>query len=246
MPVVGRRDGDEPRQFRAAGAGRDALGDAGPASYPADKFEEAWNNVLLYSEHTWGAHCSISQPASPFTIDQWNIKQSYATVANLQSRQLLSEAAQNGAGFQPRKLSRAADPAAKSTFGGHLQHDVLAADGGCLAAARSVRCGEFRDRRPGSARPAQRLASDELAVLVRDLPPLAGRRYTIAAQGTAAAEGQATAAGTTLANDKLRIRLDEKTGGDRSNCGPRASTSIWPTRRAAMRSTTTCTCWATT
>ena len=72
-----------------------------PKRYPAKRFEEAWNNVLLYSEHTWGAHCSISQPAIPFTSDQWNIKQSYATVANLQSRQLLSDAAQRGAGFQP-------------------------------------------------------------------------------------------------------------------------------------------------
>ena len=32
-----------------------------PSRYPAKRFEEAWNNVLLYSEHTWGAYCSISR-----------------------------------------------------------------------------------------------------------------------------------------------------------------------------------------
>ena len=35
-----------------------------PRRYPAAKFEQAWTNVLLYSEHTWGAYCSISQPAT--------------------------------------------------------------------------------------------------------------------------------------------------------------------------------------
>ena len=47
----------------------------------------------------------------------------------------------------------------------------------------------------------------------RDLAPLAGRRYAIAHQGTAVVRGKATAAGATLANEKLRLRLDEKTGG---------------------------------
>ena len=36
-----------------------------------------------------------------FTSDQWTIKQSYAAAANLQSRQLLSAAAQDGLGFRP-------------------------------------------------------------------------------------------------------------------------------------------------
>ena len=62
--------------------------------------------------------------------------------------------------------------------------------------------------------PSQRLASGELAVLVRDLPPLSGRRYTIV-QGRPGRrpKRKATAAGATLDNDQLRVRLDEKTGG---------------------------------
>ena len=46
--------------------------------YPADEFYAAWRDVLLYNEHTWGAHCSISQPDSPFTLSQWKIKQAFA------------------------------------------------------------------------------------------------------------------------------------------------------------------------
>ncbi|RYG47093.1 hypothetical protein EON79_08320 [bacterium] len=40
-----------------------------PGSYPAEAFLEAWRNVLLYSEHTWGAYNSVSEPDSEFVRD---------------------------------------------------------------------------------------------------------------------------------------------------------------------------------
>ncbi len=52
-----------------------------PQGYPADAFEEAWRNVLLYSEHTWGAWCSVSEPFRRETREQWAVKQSYAVAA---------------------------------------------------------------------------------------------------------------------------------------------------------------------
>lgn len=59
------------------------------AGYPAVDIESAWRNCLLYDEHTWGAHCSISQPDSAFTKDQWKIKAQFAIDADAQSRRLL-------------------------------------------------------------------------------------------------------------------------------------------------------------
>ena len=184
-----------------------------PKRYPARNFEEAWNNILLYSEHTWGAHCSISQPASPFTSDQWNIKQSYATVANLQSRQLLSEAAQSSAGFRPGLPSEPGGPSEKFSHADIYNTTSWPRTAVVMLPREVSEVGNFVTDDQGRPVPSQRLASDELAVLVRDLPPWAGRRYAIATQGTAPAEARATAAGATLANDKLRVRLDEKTGG---------------------------------
>ncbi|MGZ4973689.1 MAG: glycoside hydrolase family 38 N-terminal domain-containing protein, partial [Limisphaerales bacterium] len=58
--------------------------------YPAEEFESAWKNVMFYDEHTWGAHNSIGQPDREFVTRQWEIKESYATRANLDARNLLA------------------------------------------------------------------------------------------------------------------------------------------------------------
>jgi len=63
------------------------------AAYPAAELYAAWRNCLLYDEHTWGAHCSISQPDSAFTKSQWKIKAQFAVDADAQSRALLGRAA---------------------------------------------------------------------------------------------------------------------------------------------------------
>jgi len=183
-----------------------------PGSYPAQRFEDAWNSVLLYSEHTWGAYCSISEPAIPFTSDQWNIKQSYATAANLQSRQLLNDAAQRGAGFRPlpappgEQAERISQVDIYNTTSWPRTEVVLLPH-------EVSEVGNLVTDDQGRPVPAQRLVSRELAVLVQDLPPLAGRRYTIRSTGQSAPGATATASGAMLSNDKLRVRLDEQTGG---------------------------------
>jgi alpha-mannosidase len=63
-----------------------------PQAYPAADFEQAWRNVILYDEHTWGAHNSISQPDHPFVKSQWAIKQAFALDGDKQSRHLLDAA----------------------------------------------------------------------------------------------------------------------------------------------------------
>jgi hypothetical protein len=54
---------------------------AGRAPHQSDAIYKAWRNCLLYDEHTWGAHCSISQPESDFTKAQWKIKSQFAVDA---------------------------------------------------------------------------------------------------------------------------------------------------------------------
>ncbi len=65
-----------------------AMGHA--SSFPVEKFEEAWKKTLLYSEHTWGAWCSITDPENQMTTEQWEIKKGYADEAASLSRELLN------------------------------------------------------------------------------------------------------------------------------------------------------------
>ena len=174
-----------------------------PKLYPVDKFNEAWKNVLLYSEHTWGAHCSVSQPANPFTSDQWNIKQSYATAANLQSRQLLSEAAQAGEGFDA-ELSDTTVDVFNTTSWPRTEVAVIPVE-----IARGYHLAVDEEGQPV---PAQRLINHDLAILVRDLPPFSGQRFTLQKEGTAPAIKAVKVNGTTIENDKLLVRIDKNTG----------------------------------
>jgi hypothetical protein len=41
-------------------------------------------DVVLFHEHTWGSWCSVSDPYSDFTTDQWNYKKSFLTDAQEQ------------------------------------------------------------------------------------------------------------------------------------------------------------------
>jgi len=61
------------------------------SAYPAADIYSAWRNCLLYDEHTWGAHCSISQPDSEFTKAQWKIKAQFALDADRQTQALLAQ-----------------------------------------------------------------------------------------------------------------------------------------------------------
>jgi hypothetical protein len=68
----------------------------------------------------------------------------------------------------------------------------------------------------GEAVPSQRLASGELAFLARDVPAFGSRRYTVAAGGAQhVAEPRSTASAMPagLDNGRLRVRVDERTGG---------------------------------
>lgn len=60
----------------------------------APRLAEAWENVLYYDEHTWGAAQSISHPDSKATREQWAYKKRFADDAARQARKVLKEASE--------------------------------------------------------------------------------------------------------------------------------------------------------
>ena len=61
-------------------------------AFPRDEIREAYEQNMLYDEHTWGASNSISDPESEFARGQWAIKSGYAYKAREIGRTLQNRA----------------------------------------------------------------------------------------------------------------------------------------------------------
>jgi hypothetical protein len=171
-----------------------------PGGYPVAAFEAAWRSVLLYSEHTWGAWCSVTEPFRRETREQWSIKQGYAFAADIQSRDLLSHALSLPPGAPEQ------DAVDVFNTGSWPRTDLV------TLPKFLTEAGDRVTDDAGLPVPSQRLRSGELALMARDVPPLAAGRFHIAA-GTPQVEAKASAQGNTLDNGLLKIRVDEKSGG---------------------------------
>ena len=175
-----------------------------PEKYPAERFLEAWRNILLYDEHTWGARqYNVTNYDIPFIQDQWKIKRAFALDGDAQSRALLADV------FAKRAAEPAAEAATESvdvfntSSWPRTDLVVLSAD---LSDA-----GDVVTESGGQAVPSQRLSGGELAFLARNVPPLAGRRYTVG-PGKASTEGQTKAGSTTIQSPLVSVQLDPASG----------------------------------
>ncbi|MBM3296147.1 MAG: hypothetical protein FJY83_00940 [Candidatus Aminicenantes bacterium] len=80
-----------------------------PAAFPADEFDEAWRQALLWDEHTWGAHNSVSEPDHPDVRAQWEYKRAFALEADKRSRELLDRALGRGSGPSLKRAAAATE-----------------------------------------------------------------------------------------------------------------------------------------
>ena len=167
--------------------------------YPKSAFVDAWRDVLLYSEHTWGAWCSISEPFRRETREQWAIKQSYAVSADRESRELLSRGLANEPG---PAVSDAVDIFNTTSW----SRTELVVVPKFLSEGRNRVTDDT-----GAPVPSQRLRTGELVVLAQNIPPFAARRFQLGVGNPQPGAG-VTAQGATLKNDLLTVRVDEETG----------------------------------
>jgi len=169
------------------------------SSYPVGEFEEAWKKVLLYSEHTWGAWCSLTDPENKMTKEQWDIKQSYALDADKQSHLLLDKAL-----VLNDKTSLITTIDVYNTSSWPRTEVVLIPISLSTTGDRVMNS----DKKPV---PSQRLSTGELAILVKSLPPYSTKRFVIS-KGKAFTEGIVKIQGTTIDNGLVSLRIDPQTG----------------------------------
>ncbi len=177
-----------------------------PDRFPADRFTEAWRQVLLFDEHTWGAADSVSDPDGENARFQWDYKKAFALEADRMSKGLFDEAKAFDAG--------------QATGSAHRTIDVINAcswqrTGLVILAADISVAGDLVKDRAGIAVPSQRLAGGELAFLASDVPGLGAKRYAIE-KGSGAAVGKAGARGNTLENGMISAEVDPESGAVKS------------------------------
>ena len=166
--------------------------------YPARAFDEAWNYALLYSEHTWGASMSVSDPENPRTKEQWEIKRGYALEAERRSKELMSVAA--GLKDTGGSSDKSNDAVPVDVY------NTSSSDRARLATIPKDLAGG-RERvldHAGNAVPSQRLSTGELVFFAKGIPAFAGHRF-ILASGAALGTDDARAEGLTLDNGTVHV-----------------------------------------
>jgi alpha-mannosidase len=186
--------------------------------YPQADFDRAWQNVVLYDEHTWGAYCSWSDPRSEFTREQWMWKRRYATQALDEANTLLGRAKKS---IHP--------PAGSQWFGVFNTSSwprtslVTLPPELALASRQNGRGAGISSDVPwpsvavfdssGRPVPCQRMPDQSVVFLARDVPGLSAARYQIAS-GDPGAAGltPAVAADNVLSNGLITLHVNPTNG----------------------------------
>ncbi len=115
LGVARLEGGPKPRGERRTAWRRDPIRLRGERETGA-AVERAWDDLLVFEEHTWGADESVSRPDSPFTRSHWNAQAAFAYATYDAARDLSVEALWRLAALQP-----AADEPSLVVFNPHPQ-----------------------------------------------------------------------------------------------------------------------------
>ncbi len=171
-----------------------------PEAFPAGAFDAAWTDLVMYDEHTWGAHCSISQPDDPFTIHQDEYKQAYARRGHRAAEELVGLAVERKAAGEPLAID--VFNTASWDRGEIVTIEVPAAEGKV----------SVRDA-AGQAVPTQSLADGRIAFRAAGVPAFGAARFSLTKDHVqAAGSAYADAKTLTIGNDLVQLKIDPESG----------------------------------
>jgi alpha-mannosidase len=183
----------------------DSLGGSA-GEFPQAAFDRIWDNILLYDEHTWGAHNSISQPWKDFVQEQWAVKAAYATTAAEDADRLVA----NGLRAIARRIGAPAGAVVVFNPLNRKRTDVVRVQ---IPVGQSI----YDETGPLPTQKVHEIgAVDEVAFLAKDVPAIGYRCYRTGPEvhGTAVAGGKLT--GNVFENAFYRITFGENTGAIKS------------------------------
>lgn len=171
---------------------------------PQDQFNALWDNILLYDEHTWGAHNSITEPTSDFVTRQWAVKAAYATEAADAAGRLLD----NGLRALAARVQAPDDALLVFNPTGRTRSGYVEA----VISRKSAILGE--NGQPLPAQVIGRDVLDKVTVLFRaqDVPATGYRCFALQTQEEPA-KLPTRLAGTVLENKFYKVVFDTAAGG---------------------------------
>ncbi len=166
------------------------------AELDSDALREAWRNVLLFYEHTWGSWNSISEPYSDLTVTSWERKKAFAEKAAELADHLRSTALSDTGEDTERKI------AVHNTLPWHRSGLVV-------LPAEASREGDRVTELGRGPVPSQRLASGDLAFLARDVPVEGIREFKVEPGAAYPAPESGEPVGGTVATSTYELTVDD-------------------------------------
>jgi len=136
--------------------------------FPFNEFDEAWRNVLLYSEHTWGAYNSISEPEENNVKEQWQIKKSHMQKADSIADNLLKYFQSDGNGAEAAKDIQVWNS------NSWQRSDVV------TIPSTVKKDGNYLVDETGKYVETQKLYNGDIVFIARNIPPFSSRNYRFA------------------------------------------------------------------
>lgn len=172
----------------------------GKDSYPVDKMDEAWTNVVLFSEHTWGAAESKTNPDSEMTKSLWEVKKGFALDAQKAAEESITDATSSIV----TTTNRTEAIQIINTLS-WSRSDLVRIPESLQLVGHKITDDE------GKEVPSQLLSTGELAFVATDIPALGAKTYYFK-KGTASPSGNVTVSETKIGNNGISVDLDAKTG----------------------------------
>lgn len=175
-----------------------------PSKYSAPLFNTAWQNVLLYDEHTWGSWNSISEPDIDFTIQQWKVKQKFAIDASAQANALMNSAI---AYLSPASATKNAVDVFNTSPAARTDIAALPAD-----IAQQIEKGLSLADENNNFVPVQKLTDGSTVFVAADVPALGSKRFFINKPKAGNPSNRMTVTNSSIENEYLKIEIDTVKG----------------------------------
>lgn len=167
-----------------------------PGQYDSKKFYEAWRNVILFHEHTWGAFNSITAPDLPFVKDQWQVKKQFSLDGSSITQQLEKDL------LQPLSVTGSKTIAVFNTSS-WVRSGIVSIPGNPSGNA-------VKDP-AGNIYPLQKLQDGTMVFVAKNIPPLGSKNFSVVSHKSTVAT-PFSISGNSISNGKVTLNWDPETG----------------------------------